>query len=110
MHRDSRKFFNSDSSSFNQYIKEKLKDPELARQYVSEAIETNDSEYLKVAIGDIVRGYGTRYISEKSGVRCEEVEKILSEDRDITYYELVTVIDALELRLEARISNSNCCD
>ncbi|MBI2520197.1 MAG: putative addiction module antidote protein [Bdellovibrio sp.] len=92
----------SKGTSFNDYLMEKLKDPELACHFISEAIEQNDSDYLKVALGDIVKAYGVGYIAEQTGINRQTIYKMLSENGNPTHKNLVAILDALGLELTVR--------
>lgn len=89
-------------SNFKDLLDEKLKDPELACNFISDAIETNDSEYLKVALGDVVRAYGVSEISDKTGINRQSIYKMLSEDGNPTHKNLVSILDTLGLELTVR--------
>ncbi len=89
-------------SSFNDYLEERLKDPELACHFIAEAIEENDPDYLKVALGEIVKAYGVAYISEQSGIGRQTIYKMLSEKGNPTHKNLVAILDTLGLELTVR--------
>jgi len=88
--------------SFNDYLMEKLKDPELACHFISEAMIEHDPEYLKVALGDIVKAYGVGYISEQTGLGRQTIYKMLSEKGNPTHKNLVAILDALGLELTVK--------
>lgn len=92
----------SKGTLFNDYMMERLKDPELACNFISEAIEEHDPEYLKVALGDIVKAYGVGDISEKSGLNRQTIYKMLSESGNPTHKNLVAILDAIGLELTVK--------
>ncbi len=92
----------SEGTSFNNYLIERLRDPLLACHFIAEAIEENDSEYLKVALGDVVKAYGVGEISEKSGLNRQTIYKMLSEDGDLTHKNLVAILNAIGLELTVK--------
>ena len=92
----------SKGTLFNDYMMEKLRDPELASHFISEAIEEHDPEYLKVALGDIVKAYGVGDISEKSGLSRQTIYKMLSESGNPTHKNLVAILDAIGLELTVK--------
>lgn len=96
----------SKGKSFNSYLIEKLTDPELACRFISEAMEEHDPEYLKVALGDIVKAYGVSYISEKSGLGRQTIYKMLSEEGNPTHKNLVLILDAIGLELTVKPKNT----
>ena len=89
-------------TSFNDYLMEKLKDPELACHFISEAMTEHDPDYLKVALGDIVKAYGVGYISEQTGLGRQTIYKMLSEKGNPTHKNLVAILDALGLELTVK--------
>jgi probable addiction module antidote protein len=92
----------SEGTSFNNYLIERLRDPLIACNYITEAIDENDSEYLKVALGDVVKAYGVGEISEKSGLNRQTIYKMLSEDGDPTHKNLVAILNAIGLELTVK--------
>ncbi len=93
-------------TSFNEYLMEKLKDPELACHFISEAMQEHDPEYLKVALGEIVKAYGVGYISDQTGIGRQTIYKMLSEKGNPTHRNLVAILDALGLELMVRPKKS----
>ena len=89
-------------TSFNDYLMGKLKDPEIACYFISEAIAEHNSDYLKIALGDVVKAYGVGHISEQTGIGRQTIYKMLSENGNPTHKNLVTVLDALGLELTVR--------
>ena len=96
----------SKGTSFDDFMTEQLRDPELACHFITEAIEENDPEYLKVALGDIVKSYGVANISDKSGISRQTIYKMLSENGNPTHKNLVAILDALGLELTVRPKKS----
>jgi probable addiction module antidote protein len=92
----------SKGTSFNSYLIERLRDPLIACNYITEAIEEHDPEYLKVALGDIVKAYGVAEISEKSGLSRQTIYKMLSEGGNPTHKNLVAILDAIGLELTVK--------
>jgi probable addiction module antidote protein len=74
---------------------ERLRDPELACLFISDAIEEHDPEYLKVALVEIVKAYGVADISEKSGPCRQTFYKIRSGNGNPTHKNLVAILDAI---------------
>ena len=62
----------------------------------------HDPEYLKVALGDIVKAYGVGYISKQTGISRQTIYKMLSEKESPTHKNLVAILDALGLELIVR--------
>jgi probable addiction module antidote protein len=89
-------------TSFHNYLIERLRDPLIACNYIAEAIEEHDPEYLKVALGDVVEAYGVGEISEKSGLSRQTIYKMLSEGGNPTYKNLVAILDAIGLEITVK--------
>ena len=87
---------------FSDYLMEKLKDPELACEFISQAIEQNAPEYLKIALGDIVKAYGVSYISEQTGINRQAIYKMLSKNGNPTHKNLIAILAVLGLELTVR--------
>ena len=93
---------NSKGTSFRDYMMEELTDPECAYLFILEAIEVNDPEYLKVALGDVVRAYGVSHISEQTGIGRQAIYRMLSEKGNPTHNNLAAILDVLGLELTVR--------
>ena len=87
---------------FQDYLLERLRDPELAYHFILEAMEEKDPGYLKVALGDVVRAYGVSYISEQTGIGRQTIYRMLSEKGNPTHKNLLAILDALGLELTVR--------
>lgn len=92
----------SKGTSFNDYLEERLKDPELACHFITEAIEENEPDYLKTALGEVVKAYGVADISERTGLSRQTIYKMLSGEGNPTHKNLVLILDALGLELTVR--------
>ena len=87
---------------FGDYLSGKLKDPELACYFIDEALQENDSDYLKVILGDIVKAYGVGQVSEVSGINCQVIDEMLSKEGGLTHKDLVAILNALGMELTVR--------
>lgn len=91
---------------FRDFLVEMLKDPELACLFIAEAIQENDPEYLKVALGEVVKAYGVSEISAKTGLNRQTLYKMLSPEGNPTHKNLVLILDAIGLELTVRPKKS----
>ncbi len=91
---------------FQDYLIERLRDPELTHHFILEAMEGNGPDYLKIALGDVVRAYGVGHISEQTGIARQSIYKMLSKDGNPTHQNLVAILDALGLELTIRQKES----
>tara|TARA_R110000868_G_scaffold315755_1_gene576643 strand:- start:5040 stop:5342 length:303 start_codon:yes stop_codon:yes gene_type:complete len=90
------------STSFDSYLERRLSDPKLACQFIIQAIEENDSEYLKVALGEIVKAYGVSDIAVQTGLTRQTIYKMLSKTGNPTHKNLIAILDSLGLELTVR--------
>ena len=91
---------------FRDYLTERLREPGLAYHFILEAMEGNDPDYLKIALGDVVRAYGVSYISEQTGIGRQSIYKMLSENGNPTHRNLMAILDALGLELTVKQKES----
>ncbi|MCY4644181.1 MAG: putative addiction module antidote protein [Bacteriovoracales bacterium] len=89
-------------TSFNDYLITRLQDPEIACHFISQAIEENDSDYLKIALGDIIKAHKVSYISEKTGIGRQTIYKMFSKNGNPTHKNLVAILDVLGLELTVK--------
>ena len=62
----------------------------------------NNSDYLKVALGDIVKAHKVGYISEKTGIGRQAIYKMFSKNGNPTHNNLIAILDVLGLELTVR--------
>lgn len=78
-----------------------LEDDEAIADYLSEALETQDTAYISHAIGSVARAKGMSKISRDSGVKREALYKALSEAGNPQFSTVMNVFQALGLKLTA---------
>ncbi len=66
-------------SDFQDHLDEELKDPEFAAEYLRAAIEANDLEYFKVALGNVAKARGIINISSITDIPRATLYSILKE-------------------------------
>jgi probable addiction module antidote protein len=82
-------------------VAEYLDSPEMITEYISEALETGDPEFVKTALGDIARARGMTQISKDSGVTREALYRALNAKGDPRMSTLFGVLKALGVKLSA---------
>ena len=84
-------------SSFEDHLQDQLKDPEMASHYIAAAVEDNDPDYLKIALGRVVKAHGATYVSKVSGVGREAIYKMLSPDGNPAMSSIMEILRACGL-------------
>ena len=86
-------------SDFDKHLDLELKDRDAAAVFLNEAIESHDSNYLKVALARVVRIHGFTQIAQIAGVKRESMYKMLSEDGNPGFSNIIEILDAIGLEL-----------
>jgi probable addiction module antidote protein len=96
---------------YDDYLQEKLKNPEEAIAYLNVHLEDNepDSEQLfLMALRDVARAYGVAEIAEKSELGRESLYKALSENGNPKLTTLRSLLKAMNLKLSvSTLQNAN---
>jgi probable addiction module antidote protein len=91
------------SVRFEDHLNDELKDSGFAAEYINAAIEENDSEFLIYALNDVAKACGMSQLSEESGVNRQAIYKMLSENGNPSYKNIVKILEALGLELQVRL-------
>lgn len=89
-------------SSFQLHLQNELKDPKFASRYITEALLENDADFLKIALGDVVKAYGFSKISQETGISRQSLYKMFSENGNPTHKSLVAILNVLGLEIVVR--------
>ena len=92
----------SKGTSFNDYLREQLEDPEMALNFISEAVEENNPDYLKIAIGEVIKAYGVENIAHRTGITRQALYKMFSKTGNPTHKNLISVLNVLGLELTVK--------
>ena len=87
------------TKAFHDYLLERQQVPEVACQFITQAIEDNGQDQLKLSLEKIVRAYGTERISKKTGVTRQAIYKMLSRNGNPTYKNLIAILNVFGLEL-----------
>jgi probable addiction module antidote protein len=66
-------------SDFQEHLDEELRDPEFAAEYLRAAIEANDLDYFKTALGNVAKARGIQNISSLTNIPRATLYSILKE-------------------------------
>lgn len=80
-------------------LSERLKDSKFAANYIMAAIEENDSEYLAIALGEVVKAQGTSKIAKATGLSRQALYKMFSPKGNPTLQSVYSVLGAMGLQV-----------
>lgn len=80
---------------------EALNDEETIAEYIAAALETGDSELIKIALNNVVRARGMTQVANDSGLARQSLYKALSQSGNPSFETLNKIMAALGLRLSA---------
>jgi probable addiction module antidote protein len=86
--------------SYDDYLKEKLKDPVFAIGYLKETLAQKDMpEVFLLALRDVVEARGVSKIAKKAALNRQNLYRILSKKGNPRFSSLYGIVDALGLNL-----------
>jgi probable addiction module antidote protein len=85
-------------------IGEYLDTPEMIREYINVAIEENDPNLLRIALGDVAKAQGMTEISKKAHVSRQNLYKAFSSSGNPTLDTINKVVGALGLKLKVEVA------
>jgi len=83
-------------------VAEYLESPEAMADYLTEAFETADAEFIAQAIGTVARAQGMTSVAREAGLSRENLYRALSADAKPEFSTIVKVLDALGIQLTAK--------
>lgn len=92
-----RKVVPYEGSDFDEDLQAQLTNPEFASSYINAVIDDSDPEYFKTALSRVVRAYGFSEVAEKSGIGRETLYKMLSENGNPSFVNVVKILKACGL-------------
>ncbi|SHE22071.1 addiction module antidote protein [methanotrophic endosymbiont of Bathymodiolus puteoserpentis (Logatchev)] len=81
-------------------IEEYLDTPEMVLEYINAAIEENDQDLLRIALGDVAKAQGMTEIAKKAHVSRQNLYKAFSDNGNPTLETINKVLGALGLKLK----------
>lgn len=88
--------------NFEDDLNEQLKEPHFAALYIISAINENDPDFIKVALGDVIKAHGFSRISENTGIARQALYKMVSEEGNPTVKNLNKLLNSVGLELDVR--------
>ena len=79
-----------------------LTTPKAIRAYLSEALATNDPEFVAFAIGQVAKAQGMTEIAKKAGLSRQSLYKALSGETKAEFATILSVLSALGYRLDVK--------
>ena len=81
---------------------EYLDSPEMIASYITEALESEDSALIAMAIGAVARAKGMSAVAEKAGLSRENLYRALGGDAKPEFGTIMKVLHALGISLVAQ--------
>ena len=79
-----------------------LDSPEARAEYMTAALETDDVDFIRDAVGVVARARGMTKIAKETGLSRESLYKALGETGNPEFATVMRIVRALGLRLSAR--------
>lgn len=88
------------TKEFDSFVREELKDTELAAEYLTAAIEAGSVDEFLLALRNVADAHGgLGVLSEIADLNRQNLYKMLSEDGNPTIESLVAILDSLGITL-----------
>ena len=88
------------TESYDAFLLEELRDPELAAEYLTAAIEDGSTELFLIALRNVAEAHGgVGAIAEATRLNCQSLYRTLSREGNPTLSSLLPVLRAVGLNL-----------
>jgi probable addiction module antidote protein len=85
---------------FNDFLKEKLRDKDLAIAYINEALASGDKKVFLLALKDVIEARGNvTGFAQAANIPRQNIYRILSERGNPTLDNLSSLFNAMELQI-----------
>ena len=81
---------------------EYLDSPQAVADYLSEAFETGDQEFIAVAIGTVARAKGMTGVAKETGLSRENLYRALGKGGSPEFSTVMKVLDSFDIQLVAK--------
>lgn len=92
-------------NKFKDSLNKQLQDPQFICEYINNAIEENDLEYLKIALGDVAKALGMADIATKTDLSRQSIYQMLSQEGNPSIKSLFQILKALGLKVRIEPEN-----
>lgn len=92
-----RKVVPYEGSDFDEDLQAQLTNPEFASSYINSVIDNQNADYFIIALSRIVKAYGFASVAQKSGIGREALYKMLSENGNPSFVNVVKILNACGL-------------
>ena len=90
---------NTRKNRFQDSLMKQLKDPEFICEYLNNAIEENDPDFLKVAMGDVAKALGVTEISKNTSISRQSIYQMLSAEGNPSLSSIFQIMAAMNLKV-----------
>ena len=88
------------SKNYDEFLVSQLRDPELAAEYLTAAVEDGSSEQLMIALRNVAEAHGgVAVLAEIAHLNRQSMYKMLSPSGNPTLATLLSLLDPLGIRL-----------
>jgi probable addiction module antidote protein len=84
-------------NKFKDSLNKQLQNHEFLCEYLNSAIEENDLEYLKIALGDVAKALGIADIAAKTDISRQSIYQMLSTEGNPSVKSLFQILKSLGL-------------
>lgn len=95
------------TESYQDYLLERLQDPEEAAAYLNAAIEENDNRVFSLALQNVAEAQRMAKSATMADLNPKRVNQILSEQGSLQLSSLTPLLDALGLRLSVLVKEKS---
>lgn len=89
-------------SNYNEFLKERLKNPKLAMAYLNEALKDEDQNVFLIALKDVLeaRGEDVSEFAKKAQISRQSFYRMLSKKGNPRWNNITSLIDAMGLQVQ----------
>ena len=95
------------TESYQDYLLERLQNPEEAAAYLSAAIEENDDRVFSLALQNVAEAQRMVEAATRTNLKPEQVRQVFSEQASLQLSSLNPVLNALGLRLSVLVKEKS---
>jgi probable addiction module antidote protein len=91
-------------ANYDEFLKERLKNPKLARAYLNEALKDEDQNVFLIALKDVLQAQeeDASAIAKKAHISRQSFYRMLSKKGNPRWNNITSLIDAMGLQVQVR--------